>query len=70
VSTCSKNAPPKPVHGKERLLQARLQAGAALSQRLGKAPLTAAVADFLVEHWQHHLVQTLLREGLGSPRTR
>ena len=56
------------VHGKERLLQARLQAGAALSQRLGKAPLTAAVADFLVEHWQHHLVQTLLREGLGSPR--
>jgi hypothetical protein len=56
------------VHGKERLLQARLQAGVALSQRLGKAPLTAAVADFLVEHWQHHLVQTLLRDGLGSPR--
>ncbi len=56
------------VHGKERLLQARLQAGAALAQRLGKAPLTAAVSDFLVEHWQHHLVQTLLRDGLGSPR--
>jgi hypothetical protein len=56
------------VHGKERLLQARLQAGAALAQRLGKVPLTAAVGDFLVEHWQHHLVQTLLRDGLGSPR--
>lgn len=56
------------VHGKERLLQARLQAGAALSQRLGRTPLTAAVADFLVQHWQHHLVQTLLRDGLESAR--
>jgi hypothetical protein len=56
------------VHGKERLLQARLQAAAALGQRLAKAPLTSAVADFLVEHWQHHAVQTLLRDGLGSPR--
>lgn len=56
------------VHGKERLLQARLQAGTALGQRLAKAPLTVAVADFLVEHWQHHLVQTLLRDGLGSAR--
>lgn len=56
------------VHGKERLLQARLQAAAALAQRLGKTPLTTAVGDFLVEHWQHHLVQTLLRDGLGSPR--
>lgn len=56
------------VHGKERLLQARLQAGTALGQRLAKAPLTAAVANFLIEHWQHHLVQTLLRDGLGSAR--
>lgn len=56
------------VHGKERLLQARLQAGSALGQRLGKTPLTTAVSDFLVEHWQHHVVQTLLRDGLGSPR--
>lgn len=56
------------VHGRERLLQARLQAAAALGERVAKAPLTPAVADFLVEHWQHHLVQTLLRDGLGSPR--
>jgi len=56
------------VHGKERLLQARLQAAAALGQRLSSKPLTQAVADFLVEHWQHHLVQTLLRDGMGSAR--
>ena len=56
------------VHGKERLLQARLQAGAALSQRLGRTPLTEAVADFLIQHWQHHLVQTLLRDGLDSAK--
>ena len=56
------------VHGKERLLQARLQAAAALGQRLSSKPLTHAVAEFLVEHWQHHLVQTLLRDGMGSAR--
>ncbi len=58
------------VHGRERLLQARLQAGTALGKCLAQAPLTTAVADFLVEHWQHHTVQTLLRDGLGSPRHR
>lgn len=56
------------VYGKERLLQARLQAGVALGERLRKAPLTDAVAQFLSEHWQHHLVQVLLRDGLGSTR--
>ena len=56
------------VHGRERLLQARLQAGAALGQRVGKTTLTSTVSDFLVEHWQHHLVQTLLRDGLGSAK--
>jgi hypothetical protein len=56
------------VHGKERLLQARLQAAAALGERLSRNALTEAVADFLVEHWQHHLVQTLLRDGMGSAR--
>ena len=56
------------VHGKERLLQARLQAAAALGQRLSSKPLTHAVAEFLVEHWQHHMVQTLLRDGMGSAR--
>ena len=33
-----------------------------------ECPLTEAVADFLIEHWQHHLVQTLLREGRESPK--
>jgi len=56
------------VHGRERLLQARLQAGAALGQRVGKSTLTSTVSDFLIEHWQHHLVQTLLRDGLGSAK--
>src|SRR5688572_11579947 len=56
------------VYGKERLLQARLQAGAALNQRLARTPLTEAVSDFLIEHWQHHLVQTLLRDGRESPK--
>jgi hypothetical protein len=55
------------VHGKERLLQARLQAAAALGQRLAR-PLTQSVADFLIEHWQHHAVQTLLRDGRDSPK--
>lgn len=56
------------VHGRERLIQARLQAGTALSRRLAQTPVTETVADFLVEHWQHHVVQTLLRDGLGSQR--
>ena len=56
------------VHGRERLLQARLQAGTALSRRLAQTPITSTVADFLVDHWQHHVVQTLLRDGLGSSR--
>jgi hypothetical protein len=56
------------VHGRERLIQARLQAGTALSRRLAQTPVTGTVADFLVEHWQHHVVQTLLRDGLGSQR--
>jgi hypothetical protein len=56
------------VHGRERLLQARLQAATALNRRLGAAPLTASVADFLAQHWQHHVVQVLLRDGLGSAR--
>jgi hypothetical protein len=56
------------VHGKERLLQARLQAASVLNQRLGRTVLTEAVAEFLIEHWQHHLVQTLLREGRDSAK--
>lgn len=56
------------VHGRERMLQARLQAASALGQRLSGVALTATVARFLERHWQHHLVQTLARGGLGSPR--
>jgi len=54
------------VHGRERLLQARLQAAAVLAQRIAAQPLTQTVAHFLEHHWQHHLVQVLLREGHGS----
>jgi len=58
------------VHGRERLLQARLQAATELSQRIAGRPLTAPIAQFLEQHWQHHLVQTLLRDGHGSRRYR
>ena len=54
------------VHGRERLLQARLQAAAALAQRLAGGALTPVVARLLEEPWQHHLVQVLLREGAES----
>ena len=66
--TCIEKRAAEAVHGKERLLQARLQAGAALNAAPGARRLTAAVAEFLVEHWQHHLLQTLLREGRESPK--
>ena len=56
------------VHGRERLLQARLQAAAALAQRMSGRALTPTIAHFLERHWQHHLVQVLLREGPASER--
>jgi len=56
------------VHGRERLLQARLQAAAALAQRTSARALTPVTAQFLEQHWQHHLVQLLLRDGQGSQR--
>ncbi len=58
------------VHGRERLLQARLQANAAVARRLAQVPVTAVVGDFLVDYWQHHVLQTLLRDGLESQRHR
>ena len=58
------------VHGRERLLQARLQANAAVARRLAQVPVTAVVGDFLVDYWQHHVLQTLLRDGLDSQRHR
>ncbi|MDB6162901.1 MAG: hypothetical protein JWL98_333 [Xanthomonadaceae bacterium] len=56
------------VHGRERLLQARLQAAAALAQRISARSLSPVVAQFLEEHWQHHYVQVLLRDSQGSER--
>ncbi len=54
--------------GRERLLQARHQAAVALVQCVREYRLTAPVRQFLSEHWQHHLVQTLLRDGSDSAR--
>lgn len=56
------------VHGRERLLEARLQANAAVARRLAQTPVTGVVGDFLVDYWQHHVLQTLLRDGLDSRR--
>jgi hypothetical protein len=54
------------VHGRERLLQARLQAASSLAQRLAGQPVTDTVGQFLEQHWQHHIVQVVLREGAHS----
>jgi len=56
------------VHGRERLLDARVRAAAALGRQLEGRSLTRTVISFLERHWQHHLVQVLLREGEGSQR--
>jgi len=56
------------VHGRERLLHARRRAAAALAELLQGRVLTQTIAHFLERHWQHHLVQVLLREGEGSER--
>lgn len=54
--------------GRERLMQARQDAADALSQCVRDYKLTAPVRQFLSEHWQHHVVQTLLRDGADSAR--
>lgn len=54
--------------GRERLMQARQDAAEALSQCVRDYKLTAPVRQFLSEHWQHHVVQTLLRDGADSAR--
>ncbi|CAN5705420.1 DUF1631 domain-containing protein [soil metagenome] len=56
------------VHGRERLLQARLQAATALAQRASGLRLSPTVYGFLEAHWSHHLVQVLLREGAEAGR--
>ncbi|GHA89674.1 DUF1631 family protein [Cognatilysobacter bugurensis] len=58
----------KATFGRERLAQARASADAALDALLSRAPITAAVAEFLSAPWRHHLVQTLLRDGADCER--
>lgn len=54
--------------GRERLMQARQEAAEALAQCVREYRLTAPVRQFMSEHWQHHVVQTLLRDGTDSAR--
>ncbi|HST45841.1 MAG TPA: DUF1631 family protein [Luteimonas sp.] len=58
------------IHGRERLQQARIDADGLVASRMAERTLTAPVAHFLDQHWRHHLTQTWLREGPGSPRHR
>lgn len=58
----------KATHGRERLAEARAHADRLVQRRLTVSPLTQAVADFLMNPWRHHLVQTLLRDGVDSAR--
>ncbi|GAB3360999.1 DUF1631 family protein [Lysobacter tyrosinilyticus] len=57
----------KATFGRERLNEARSQADQVLHY-LFNEPVTDSVGEFLAEPWRHHLVQTLLRDGAGSPR--
>lgn len=56
----------KATFGRERLSEARAQADTVLVQLFGE-PVAAPVGEFLAQPWRHHLVQTLLRDGAGSP---
>jgi hypothetical protein len=55
-------------HGRERLASARASASQALAERVAGRELTPTIAHFLERHWQHHLVQVMLRDGADSPR--
>ena len=57
----------KATFGRERLTEARTQADQVLHS-LFNEPVTDPVGEFLAQPWRHHLVQTLLRDGAGSPR--
>lgn len=57
----------KATFGRERLNEARTQADQVLHY-LFHEPMTGPVGEFLARPWRHHLVQTLLRDGAGSPR--
>jgi hypothetical protein len=56
------------VHGRERLARARDVAARALAERMSGRTLTPTIAHFLERHWQHHLVQVVLRDGEDSAR--
>ncbi len=55
-------------HGRERLARARDVAAQALAERMSGRTLTPTIAHFLERHWQHHLVQVVLRDGEDSAR--
>jgi hypothetical protein len=55
-------------HGRERLARARDVAAQALAERMAGRTLTPTIAHFLERHWQHHLVQVVLRDGEDSAR--
>ena len=55
-------------HGRERLARAREVAAQALAERMSGRTLTPTIAHFLERHWQHHLVQVVLRDGEDSAR--
>ncbi|MDR7099635.1 hypothetical protein J2X04_002016 [Lysobacter niabensis] len=56
----------KATFGRERLNEARAQADNTVHY-LFNEPVTGPVGEFLAQPWRHHLVQTLLRDGPGSP---
>lgn len=56
----------KATFGRERLCEARTQADDVLHYLFAE-PVTGPVGTFLAQPWRHHLVQTLLRDGAGSP---
>lgn len=58
------------IHGRERLLHARVEADALVASRMSERLLTTPVARFLDEQWRHYLVQTWLRDGADSARHR
>ena len=54
--------------GRERLEQARTEAGADLARRRGDRELPQAIEDFLSSYAQHHLTQVILRDTRDSAR--
>ena len=56
------------LHGRERLQEARDQAGESLQSAIAGRPLTREVGAFLCGAWLHHAVQVLLRDGRQSSR--